>query len=1321
MKIFIKIILTFLCFYCIDTAAATVTIKQDRYARFVTINKKNGLVDNHILDITQDSTGFIWIATQKGLSRYDGYHFINFTHSADDSLSISDNYVQSLAIDKEGVLWIGTKKGLNKYDSHTGTFCTWSGLNKGKSIPSNPNIRKILPDSDDVLWVETVDGVLNKIDTKTGNILYYPHQAVTQEYYSYHCLFKDSDGDIWVGNRGKGPYIFKPNSGSIRFIKHDPARKDKKRDQEVAYVLEDSNHRFWVGSIDGFWRFYKDTETFERIIPMSSFHCIEDREGTLWLSGGKGIYRYDANTDSAVLYSNSESDQHSLISNSVNAIFEDRDGNIWIGTDEGISVFSKPDNNIRYIRRLFDSQNSLTSDNITSVLEDKDGNIWFGTQKKGLSKWNPKTDTFTNFKYEKGKKNTLAANNVSSLYQDNNNNIWIGLWRGIGFNRYDVKTNKFKKFSCDPNSLKKDWYSTFLEDSQGKFMAGLWGGNGIHIFNREKEKFLPYNFSEYTTPMDFPLTSLTIDNSTIWTAYNNIVFSYKTDTKSFTAYRSENIISNEKVQSGAFKHFYYSEKVDDHIYWATSNGILVLDSTRNKFQHLLPNTEITTLTKNNYNGILWLGTNNGLGVLTKDNEFKLIESNDNSEGLLWRKEIISLKEIRGKLYVSTNRGLLIFDPQNNSFIKWNNETEILLSNSKVNALIPRNSDILIGTDNNLIKIDFPNETARIDTLLQGLLINGILPQTKKNKIILATNKGILVYNNDRYQTIENTAEFNIFSLKEDSDGQIWAGSNKGLLSVSPNFKQITLHNQPGRYCLTSHLISFLANDSLENIWAGTTNKGLNRINSKTLEIDHFYPTLQDAGKYSETKASVFLQQKDGTIWVGGENLHRLNQQTDKFEIISDKSFTYKEIYSLQEDGENNLWIGTANGLVFYDTQNGVALIFNYLHGLPDFDFSGGSLRLSNGNLLFAGEKGAIIFNPESLSKHSDSRNIIITGIKIPGYQVLLNTNSDAPVELKYNQNFFTLEFSTMQFGGLKENYQYKLEGIDRDWVVSHNNRASYTNIQPGNYYFKVRSNNGAQDESTFQLIIQPPFWKTWWFILLTIAVLAGFISYWIRIITRKQRTEEQRIILEHKLLQLQMNPHFIFNVLIAIQSFIYRKDSYESGLYLSKFAKLMRIFLQNSRNEWITLSKEIKSLQYYLNLQQLRIENKFECAVGCKNIPDPDYIHIPPMIIQPFVENSVEHGIANLSYSGIIEISFEIKEKCLEAIIRDNGKGYYPKKEKAAQKDHKSMATEIIRKRIKIMNNSNCKTGLTIRNRNRNTEGTSGTEVIIKLPYKEEF
>jgi len=1319
---FLRYILLFSALFYVSFSRATVNINKDRYARFSSLTTNEGLAGNYVLDILQDDNGFIWIATRTGLTRYDGHHFVNFTHSPNDSSSISDNYVQCLAVDKEGTLWVGTKNGLNKYNEKTGSFCTWAGSDKEKSVPSNPYIRKILPDSNAVLWVETVDGVLNKINTKTGEVLYYPHQQVSQEYYSYHCLFKDSDGDIWVGNRGKGPYRFQPKSGNMRLIKADPTRNDKKRDQEVAYVIEDSEHRFWVGSIDGFWRFHKGTETFERVIPMSSFHCIEDRDGILWLSGGKGVYRFNANTNSAVLYSNNESDPHSLINNSVNALFEDRDGNIWIGTNDGISVFSKSDNEIQYIRRLTDSNNTLNSNNISAVLEDSDGNIWFGTQKKGLSKWNPKTDTFTNFQYKKGDNSSLASNNVSALYQDRKNNIWIGLWQGVGFNKYEPQTNAFKKFSYDPDSYKKDWYSSFLEDNEGRFMTGIWGANGVHFFNRKDEKFLPYNFSTHSTPMNYPLTGLALDDQSIWTGHNNVIYQYHIALDSFSVFHGKDPLVLEEPELNDFdyfRNFHQTIKIDDKIYFATTNGLLVTNSIKKQFDELISNTEITALAKNGSDDILWLGTAKGFGVLTQNNEFKLIKGNNHKDSLLWQKEIINLKEINGKLYVATNLGLLIYEPQTDSFLKSPVNQAINLINTKVNAIVSYDRGILVGTDNNLIKINEANNRIELDTLLQGLLINDILTEDSSYNLILGTNKGIYCLNNGTFKPIENTTSFNILDLIQDSDGRFWAGTNKGLLSVSADCKDIKFHNQPGKYCLSSHLVSFLANDSTGNIWAGTTNNGLNRINSKTLAVDHFYPTIQNTGKYAEMKASVFLQQKNGTIWVGGERLYKFNAQANKFVPVSEEDFPYKEILSLQEDENENLWIGTSNGLVLFNPRTNSAQLFSYLHGLPNFDFSGGSLKLSSGNLLFAGKKGAIIFNPESLTNQTISDKIAITGATVFGSRIFFSADSNSPIKLKYNQNFFTLEFSTMQFSGLKEKYQYLLEGVDPDWVKTKDNNASYTNIQPGTYAFKIKTMIGDPNVNTFYLTIRPPFWKTWWFTLITIGLASGFIAYWISTLTKKQKTEEQRIILEHKLLQLQMNPHFIFNVLIAIQSFIYRKDNYESGLYLSKFAKLMRIFLQNSRNEWITLSKEIESLQYYLNLQQLRLETKFEYAIECKNIPDSDYIHIPPMIIQPFVENSIEHGFANLSYPGKIQISFETKETCLEATIRDNGNGYYPKKGKAKQKSHESMATEIIKKRIEILNNKKCKTALTIQN--INNKGKTGTEVIIRFPYKEEF
>lgn len=1303
---------------CFPAVYAEVTITGDCYARFVSLNVNDGLCGSKILDIKQDSAGFIWLATSNGLSRYDGCRFLNYRHSPEDSLSISGNYVQALAIDKEGALWVGTKNGLNKYDNKTGTFQTWES---GISFPGNQYIRKIMPDDNSILWVETVSGVLNKINTKTCRVSCFHHHEVTQDYYSYHCLFKDSDGDIWVGNRGRGPYIFDTAKETMRLIEHDPGRIDKKRDPEVAYVFEDSQHRFWVGAIDGFWRFYKETETFKRVIPMSSFHIIEDSDGFLWLSGGKGLYRFNVNTNSAVLYSNNESNPYSLTNNSINVLFEDKDGNIWIGTDDGVSIFSKSNDYAKYVRRLTDTGNALVSSNITSVLEDKDGNIWFGTKKRGLSKWNPREDKYTNYRHNGNDKNSLASDRVSCLYQDKEYNIWIGLWQGVGFNKYDKKSDSFIKYAYDSNSLKKDWYNAFIEDGRGRFLTGLWGANGIHIFDREKCQFLPYNFRNTETPANQRLVDIAIDGQDIWTGFGNYVYKYKIPTNSFLSYTGNpgegQSLRGEKNTFPFFARFNCTEYVGGKVYIGTSNGLIIFNEGGPEYVLTAEGINIYAISGKNTDSQIWLGTEKGLAVLNKFGKIEIISGNDTPGKVLYGKEITSVSETDGKVFIGTKQGLYIYNKTKGTFLPLPFSVKETLE-CHINSVVGTPDAIYLATNNSLLEINMQSATPTVDTLMLGLAINDVMPNVNGDTVLAGTNNGIYQICNGSIKLIDITDRLKIYSLANDGEKTIWAGTDKGLVSILEGYKKVTFFDQPGKHGTTSHLISFLANDSEGYIWAGTTNKGLNRIDCKTLEVEHFYCNSRGKGNYCETAANVFFQQNNGTIWIGGNCLHRFNPITNSFEKISwGEDNPYKAIKAIQEDDKGNLWLGTGDGLVFYNPAKGEFWENNFVPEIPNIDYSGCAIKLSSGELLFAGKTGAVIFKPKLIDCFGgNDGKITITGIIITGDNSVYNINGDTRVELNHTQNFFTIEFSPMLFPCPKNSCLYKLEGINDKWVKSDKNSAGYTNIPPGEYIFRIKQNPESKTESRITLVISPPFWGTWWFVLIIIAFFSGIIIYWLITLTKKQKTEKQKIILEHKLLQLQMNPHFIFNVLSAIQGFIYRKDTSESGLYLSRFAKLMRIFLQNSRNEWITLSKEIEALQYYLTLQQLRVETKFEFMLDYDNIPDTDYVLIPPMIIQPFVENAIEHGIANIAGKGKIEILFTEKGNCLETVIRDNGKGYYPGERKTT---HKSMAIEIIRKRIEIMDTTDCRTELIVGNR-KDKEST-GTEVMIKFPYKKEF
>ncbi|RLD69590.1 MAG: hypothetical protein DRJ10_21360, partial [Bacteroidetes bacterium] len=330
------------------------------------------------------------------------------------------------------------------------------------------------------------------------------------------------------------------------------------------------------------------------------------------------------------------------------------------------------------------------------------------------------------------------------------------------------------------------------------------------------------------------------------------------------------------------------------------------------------------------------------------------------------------------------------------------------------------------------------------------------------------------------------------------------------------------------------------------------------------------------------------------------------------------------------------------------------------------------------------------------------------------------------------ENYFSFEYTALDFSNPEYiQYAYKLENADKDWIyVDANNRiAKYTNIDPGKYRFRVKASNGDdiwnKSGVFIDLIIKPPFWKTTWFILLEIVVLVLIVVFIIKYREKKIIEKNQFQLLEQKLLRSQMNPHFIFNSLSSIQSFIFENNPLEAGSYLSRFAELIRSILYNSREEFITLEKEIKTLQNYLELQQLRYNNKFDYILDVDPLIQTDLIQIPPMLAQPFIENAIEHGIKHLKGKGLVSVSFTLmaNDESILLLVEDNGIGLKASKKLKGEKpkSHTSLATVIANERIDVFNKGNRKKQFIMEiDEMKDEDGkTKGTKVKFIIPYRE--
>ena len=312
-----------------------------------------------------------------------------------------------------------------------------------------------------------------------------------------------------------------------------------------------------------------------------------------------------------------------------------------------------------------------------------------------------------------------------------------------------------------------------------------------------------------------------------------------------------------------------------------------------------------------------------------------------------------------------------------------------------------------------------------------------------------------------------------------------------------------------------------------------------------------------------------------------------------------------------------------------------------------------------------------------------------------------------------------------------------LEPYDRDWnQAGSDRRALYFNVPPGEYTFRVKGLNsfGMWTERSIGISITPPWWSTWWFkILVVVLVLGGLYSIirWrlqIKYRTRIERSEKEKQLaelrqrtteLEMQALRSQMNPHFIFNSLNAINRFILQNNKQQASEYLTRFSRLVRLILQNSQASLITLESGLDSLRLYLELESLRFEKRFDFTIILDPEIDISVIRIPPLIIQPYVENAIWHGLMHKEEKGKLEIELSDKEGMLYCRITDDGIGRKKAEELKASGTHKSMGLRITADRIALLQQQRkASASIEVIDLVLPDGKPGGTEVIIKMPLQ---
>jgi len=519
-KISVNIIL---CFTLLITITITVHAKQ-AFFNFTNVAQEFGSDSTSVNTILQDSSGFIWVGTQNGLLRYDGYDFVKYQHKSDEISSLAHDYVQTLFEDKSGTLWVGTATGiLHQYHAKSNNFSRFSFDN---ALPEDINrvsvITAITQENDNTLWVTGLGGGLSRFDLSLKRFTQnFSHQADNEnslsDDFTYDVL-QDRKGLVWIATLKGGLTSYNPITNQFKRYLHQPDNSKSLSNNIIVTLLEDSKGVLWIGTKGGLNRFNASNESFthfqhdpDKVISLSSnlVHTLyEDTSGTLWVgTRNKGLNRFDSTTQTFSRYMNDPTNNKSLVSDRVRSIIQDKIGNLWVGTMEGgLSHFRPNSTRFGLNKHQSANANSLSKGAINEMYKDKTGILWIGSS-TGLDRYDEKKEEWTHYKAAhdikgSGVSHSISNNDVRAIFEDSHGVLWVGTVNG-GLNRvirFD-KNNKplkpqnysfyhYKESPSNNLSLSDNIVLDINEDSVGRLWVGT--SNGLNLFNRPQNNFIRF-------------------------------------------------------------------------------------------------------------------------------------------------------------------------------------------------------------------------------------------------------------------------------------------------------------------------------------------------------------------------------------------------------------------------------------------------------------------------------------------------------------------------------------------------------------------------------------------------------------------------------------------------------------------------------------------------------------------------------------------------------------------------------------------------------------------------------------------------------------
>lgn len=922
-----------------------------------------------------------------------------------------------------------------------------------------------------------------------------------------------------------------------------------------------------------------------------------------------------------------------LPSSEIYHVIQDSKGYIWLATNMGVSRFDGRE------FRNFDVQNGLPENTVFEIYEDNIGRLWFVSFPFQLSYF--ENDSIHPYKYN-DKLRELAGHGLvplkKSFLVNSKDDVLFSFLNDGKIYKLDKegKIHILENISGSSKSVKILEYDQRLLAAQNGDKATT---NYLIVFQN--------NLINYTS---------SIVNSIGRFTFSNIMME-RTKNNGFLFIRNEFLtqISNKglnKVYDLKDRILWMNTESDGSIWIGKESGGAERYNINNlngpPIESYLNGQAVSSIFTDNEGGIWFSTLGSGLFYLPT-RAFISYTTQDCLSG----KNVLSIEIFKGTPYIGSED----FSP------------DIILDGKILHTINKKNDDTFVN-----VLTAYDNERLWIGC--------------KTNLFYYDGKTFTKVLNNHPKILNQNVKRKYIFSIKEihpvSSDTVLLAQMRS--ISVVAGSKVIYDSYLDDNIPLRVEAID---RESDSSFLLGTFN-GLWRF-SKTRKLAYLGADSELLNK--RITALLTLPNQEGYI-LGTKGFGLILKIREKLiKITQNEGLSSNSITSLELMGDT-LWVATNNGLNRINLNdyflNGRISVFTKEHGLISNEIN--KIKAHNSLLYIACNGGLTIFNTKKYHALTNSPPVFINEFSIMERDTIVKSG----YILDHDQNFIIIGYGGINFRDAGQLlYKYRLIGLSENWVYSRNVQVEYAFLPSGIYKFEVYAINSegkiSNQPAILEFRILPPFWKTWWFISAVIfTILFLFYTYFnLRIQTLRKQHNLQNDINKYREQALirQMDPHFVFNSLNSIQSFIIKNDSVSSSHYLSKFARLMRIILNNSQKQAVRLSDEIDALSLYMELESMRFKQKFEHKITVDPAIETELIFIPAFLVQPFIENAIWHGIMHLEKPGFIHINYILGDSQIICTIEDNGIGRVKSSELKSENDkkRKSMGVAIVESRLNVL------------------------------------